>query len=72
MIEREISMQDVVYVLKRGKIYLEPEPHQKTGNWIYRVQGKTLDDVYLIIPVDIQEEQNRIKILTAMISKRGD
>ena len=64
MIERRFDMQDFFYVLKKGKIIKEPEIHLKTGHWIYRVEGKTLDDKTLKISVDIEEEENRINILT--------
>jgi hypothetical protein len=64
MIDRNIQMQDVVYVLKNGKITREPEIHQVTGNWIYNVEGKTLDDEILTVPVDIDEGKDTIRLLT--------
>ena len=64
MIIRDVQMQDIVYVLKNGKITREPERNPKTGNWIYNVEGKTLEDKNLTIPVDIDEEQTMIRLLT--------
>jgi hypothetical protein len=64
MIIRDVQMQDIVYVLKNGKITREPERHQATGNWIYNVEGKSLEDEILTIPVDIDEEQTMIRLLT--------
>lgn len=61
---RNVQMQDIVYVLTNGKITREPERHQTTAHWIYNVEGKTLEDEILTIPVDIDEEQNMIRLLT--------
>jgi hypothetical protein len=35
---------DALYVLKHGHIYREPEQDIKTGEWKYRIDGRTLEN----------------------------
>jgi hypothetical protein len=44
-----MTIQDAQYLLKHGHIYREPEPDIKTGEWIYRMEGKTLEAAKLAI-----------------------
>ncbi|MFO0754629.1 MAG: DUF4258 domain-containing protein [Thermodesulfovibrionales bacterium] len=64
MAERNFQMRDILQVIERGAIYGEPEIHPKTGRWIYKVEGKTVDGEKLNIFVDIREEDDCLVILT--------
>jgi len=64
LIDRNITIQEAVQAIKNGNIYNEAEPHPKTGNWIYNVEGKTIDGKALRIAVDILE--NGIVLLTVI------
>ena len=66
MLERKIDMQDVLNVLKKGRIFDEPEPHPKTNRWVYRVEGVALDGGKVKVAVDIYEPENKIVLLTVM------
>lgn len=41
MDERNLIMSDVLYVLKTGFVYLEPEPSTTDGFFKYKVEGKS-------------------------------
>jgi hypothetical protein len=45
----DMTIQDAQYVLKHGQIYREPEPDIKTGEWKYRMEGKTLEAVEVAV-----------------------
>ena len=64
--ERKVDSQDVLYILNNGKILKEPELDINTNEWKYVVEGKTLSEEYLNIPVLIYESENKIKLLTVM------
>ncbi len=59
---------DVRNAIDRGSIYDEPEPHIKTGNWIYRIEGPSLDGKPIIVPVALQ--QGKLCLVT-VFTKRG-
>jgi len=61
-------MNDIMTVLKQGNILSQPEPHIKTGRWIYNVKGETLDGEHLNISVDIDDNKN---ILLTAFCKEG-
>lgn len=67
LLERKLSMQDVVCAIKKGRITEEPELDIKIGNWKYRVRGKTIDEDPVIIVAAINEDHSIY--LTAI---RGD
>lgn len=68
--ERRLTMQDVLYVLKSGAIYDEPELDIRTNNWKYKVEGITIDEKPIKVPVVIIGDS--IFLLTVLIGrKRG-
>jgi len=70
MVEREFDMYDLTNVLKKGNIYREPEEHPSSGEWVYTVEGFTIDGDDLKLPVVIKERENIIVVLTG-IKRRG-
>ncbi|GBE03425.1 hypothetical protein BMS3Abin09_00340 [bacterium BMS3Abin09] len=64
MKERNVSDQDILRVLNNGRIYNDPEPHIKTGNWIYTIIGSGIDDGNIVVPVFINKRENYILIVT--------
>ena len=44
-----LQITDARFVLKHGHIFTEPEPDIKTGEWKYRIDGKTLDQIDLSV-----------------------
>lgn len=55
---RKVSMQDVIYVLKTGAIFDEPELDLKINQWKYKVEGKTIDGALLAIVVALEPNKN--------------
>jgi len=68
MNERDFDILDVLYAIKKGNIYNEPELHPKTDRWTYTVEGVTIGGQKIKIVVDIDEENNRIRFLTGIIN----
>lgn len=66
MIKRNFDMQDVVCALQNGNIYREPEPHPKTGRWIYSIDGKTIDGEKIRIEVDISDDKEKVILVTGI------
>lgn len=64
MKERNISDQDILKVLNNGRIYNDPEPHIKTGDWIYTIIGSGIDDRDIAIPVFINKKENYLLLIT--------
>lgn len=58
-------MNDVLYVLGRGQVKREPEPHIKTGFFVYRMSGRTIDGEPLVVAVAIMSE-TRIDVVTVI------
>lgn len=42
LIQRDLTMRDVINILQYGIIYNEPELDIKLNQWKYRVSGKTI------------------------------
>ena len=66
MLRRNFDMQDVICSLQNGNIYREPEPHPKTGRWIYSIEGKTVDEVKIRIEVDISDDKEKVILITGI------
>ncbi|MBI5886546.1 MAG: DUF4258 domain-containing protein [Deltaproteobacteria bacterium] len=58
MEQRKVSMQDVIYLLKTGSIFDEPELDMKVNQWKYKVEGKTIDGASLAIVVALEADKN--------------
>jgi hypothetical protein len=66
MRERGFEMRDVIEAINKGAIYDEAEMHPKTGRWNYTVRGKTVDGESLDLVIDLDEDNERVVILTGM------
>ena len=69
MKERNISDQDILKVLNNGHVYNDPEPHIKTGNWIYTIIGSGIDEGDIAIPVFINTKENYLLLVTLVRKK---
>lgn len=55
--KEKLTDLDVRNAIDHGAIYDEPEPHIKTGNWTYRIEGPSLDGKAIIAVVAFREEK---------------
>ena len=55
MAKRDIIMTDVLRVLQKGHIFQPPDRDVKTGAWVYRVEGHTVDSVSVKVAVEITD-----------------
>jgi hypothetical protein len=69
MVEREFDSVDLIFVLTKGTIYREPEPHPISGEWVYTVEGFTVDGDHLKLPVVIKEKEEKVIVFTGMKEK---
>ncbi|NOY54124.1 MAG: DUF4258 domain-containing protein [Deltaproteobacteria bacterium] len=53
LIERNITMQDVAYAVKHGRIEDPPDLHPKTNEWCYRVKGRTVDKIPVTVVIEL-------------------
>lgn len=60
MAQRKVSMQDVIYILKKGAIFIEPELDIKINQWKYKVEGKTIDGEPLAIVIGLEAQRNTL------------
>lgn len=51
--ERKVTMQDIEYVLKLGRINKPPELNIETGVWKYTVRGETLDEKKIAVVLTV-------------------
>lgn len=65
MIERGVDMHDVLSVIKTGRIFIEPEPHIRSGKWVYTIEG-TAGEETLKVPVAIYEDSRMVVIVTVI------
>ena len=65
MKKRHISTQDILQAFKNGRIFDEPEPHIKTGNWLYKILGNGIDNSSLQVVVHINEKENYLLVISA-------
>lgn len=68
MAERGIIVRDILYVLKIGFVYEEPESASRDGFYKYKIEGDSLSSenrVLRIIAI-VDERKEEIKIVTAM------
>jgi hypothetical protein len=47
--KERLSIEDAWPVLRRGRIYDPPEQDIKTGEWKYRIEGRTPDGTWIAI-----------------------
>ena len=64
MKERNISMQDILWAFKYGKVLDPPEPNINTGDWKYKIVGNGIDIDNLSVVVTINEEKQHLIIIT--------
>lgn len=57
-----LEIADAFAVLKAGQIYDEPEPNVKTGEWKYRIEGKTPDEKQIGIVFCFKSEEDAFLI----------
>jgi uncharacterized protein DUF4258 len=64
--QREIDLQDVVRVLKRGMIFHEPELELRRNEWRYKVEGSTSEGIALAVVVAFADENTTV-VITVML-----
>lgn len=55
--KRNISMQDVILVVKNGTIKRKAEKDLITSSWKYRVEGQSIDGEDTAIIISIEDEE---------------
>lgn len=60
--ERGIDAQDVLNVLRRGTIFMEPELDVRWNQWRYKVEGRTSEGEELAVIVTFADENTTVVI----------
>jgi len=63
--ERGIGIQDVIGVLSRGFVYLEPELDVRRNQWRCKVEGRTSEGEGLAVIVTFADEDTTV-VITAV------
>jgi hypothetical protein len=63
-----LTDSDTIYAVNHGNIFDPPEPHPKTGNWTYRIEGPVLDGRKVIVVVAFESE-TVMTLLTIFVRK---
>ncbi len=68
MAEREILIGDVLYVLKNGYVYENPEPSTRAGFYKYKIESKSPNSGFRKLRVVVIPDalKNILKIITVM------
>lgn len=64
--KENLTDQDTRHAIAHGNVYDEPEPHPKTGNWTYRIEGPVLDGRNVIVVLAFESEKH-ITLLTVFV-----
>lgn len=68
--KEKLSIEDAWAVLRRGHIYDPPEQDIKTGEWKYRVEGRTPDGMWIAIVFCFKSVQKAFLITVFSIEHR--
>jgi len=68
--EPDVTLPDVWHVLRGGCIFDPPEQDIKTGEWKYRIEGKTPDGVWIEV-VFCFKAADRANLITIFCDKKG-
>jgi len=68
--ESDVTIPDVWHVLKTGCIFDPAEPDIKTGEWKYRIEGKTPEGEWLAVIFCIKSA-DRINLVTIFRDQKG-
>ena len=61
---------DAEWVLERGTVYGEAEPDIKTGEWKYRIEGRTPDGDWVCVVFCFKSDSLAV-LITAWASRAG-
>jgi hypothetical protein len=64
MLERNVGMDDVLKVLRKGTVSADPEWDDKFENWKYRVTGQDCEGERLSLIIALQPSEARITLIT--------
>ena len=64
-LQRSFSTEDVWRVLRFGSVALTPDWDEMRQEWVYRVSGRDYDNGPLTVKVVIDQENNRLRIVSA-------
>jgi hypothetical protein len=64
MNQRNISMQDILFAIRNGKVIKEPKFDGDAKQWKYKFVGNGIDVKSLTIIINIYDKQERIVIVT--------
>ena len=65
----KLIVNDILNVIKGGKILREPEQDSKTDHWKYRVETKRIGIVFRFTNYSQNDESNGIKVITCWRNK---
>lgn len=68
--DEALDFLSALAVLKAGRIYEEPEPDIKTGDWKYRVEGHEPDGKWLAIVFCFEAEDAALLITVYSVRSR--
>ena len=55
--ERNVSMQDIIAIIKNGVIRRDPEKDLVTSEWKYRIEGTSIDEIDTSVIVTIVNDK---------------
>ncbi len=64
MSQRNISMQDILYAIRNGKVTGETKLDSDTKQWKYKFVGNGIDIKNITIIINIYDKQERVVIVT--------
>jgi hypothetical protein len=72
LVEEELSLPDVWRVLKIGRILEEPWPDVATGEWLYKIEGRTIDGVWIEVVFSFREINRTCLLAVSSVEDRED
>ena len=64
------DLNDAFQVVRTGNIFDPPEPDIKTGEWKYRIEGRTRDGLRLAIVFKFRSEDSAFLITIFSVQRR--
>lgn len=62
--QRNFTTDDVLNVLRKGRVLANPDWNEKFGNWTYTVAGVDCDNCPLALVIALEPEWARITLIT--------